>query len=221
MPVVRMLPAGIRLEVPRGTRLIDAIRQAGLPIAAPCGDELICAKCGLRIVEGSVDRESEAERTAKERNRVPAGYRLACALRVRGDLTVHADYWGPAPARAAALLLVDHGSRRPEAHEHLEWTAAQVRLRRPGLRVHVAHLELVPPTLSEALERCAAEGDTRVDVLPLFLIPGRHSTRDLPEQLASAAARHPGLAVRLLEPLGSRPEIADLILAAVTGEDPG
>jgi sirohydrochlorin ferrochelatase len=219
MPVVRMLPAGIRLEVPRGTRLTDAIRQAGLPIAAPCGDELICAKCGLRIVEGSVDRESEAERTAKERNRVPAGYRLACALRVRGDLTVHADYWGP--ARGAALLLVDHGSRRPEAHRHLEWTADQVRERRPGLRVHLAHLELVPPTIAEALGRCAAEGERRVDVLPLFLIPGRHSTHDLPEQLARAAEQHPGLSVRLLEPLGSRPEIAELILTALGGENPG
>jgi sirohydrochlorin cobaltochelatase len=221
MPVVRMLPAGIRLDVPRGTRLSDAIRQAGLPIAAPCGDELICAKCGLRIVEGSVDRESEVERTAKERNRVPAGYRLACALRVRGDLTVHADYWGPAPARAAVLLLVDHGSRRPEAHRHLEWTAEQVRRRRPGLRVHVAHLELSPPSVAEALARCAAEGERQVDVLPLFLIPGRHSTHDLPEQIARAAAEHPGVAVRLLEPLGNRPEIADLILASLAGEDPG
>src|SRR5688500_18335370 len=120
MPVVRMLPAGTRLEVPRGTRLTDAIRQAGLPIAAPCSDELICGKCGLRIIAGELDRESPVERSAKERNRIPAEYRLACALRVRGDLTVHADYWGPAPDRRRSLLLVDHGSRRPEAHHHLE-----------------------------------------------------------------------------------------------------
>ena len=218
MPVVRMLPAGIRLEVPRGTRLTDAIRQAGLPIAAPCGDELICAKCGLRVVEGDVDRESDVERRAKQRNRVAPDYRLACALRVRGDLTVRADYWGPAPGRRAALLLVDHGSRRPEAHRHLEWTAEQVRLGRPGLRVHVAHLELAAPSIAEALAGCAAEGERQVDVLPLFLIPGRHSTHDLPEQLARAAELHPGLSVRLLEPLGSRPEIAGLILAALGGE---
>ena len=141
MPVVRMLPSGIRIEVARGARLVDAIRQAGLPIAAPCGDELICAKCALRVVEGAVDREAPVESAAKARNRVAADYRLACALRVRNDLSVHADYWGPAE-RGAALLLVDHGSRRPEAHRHLEWTAEQVRQRRPGLRVHVAHLEL-------------------------------------------------------------------------------
>lgn len=221
MPVVRMLPSGLQIEVARGTRLSEAIRQAGLPIAAPCGDELICAKCALRIVDGQVDREAPVERAAKERNRVSPDYRLACAIRVRSDLSVHADYWGPAAERDAALLLVDHGSRRPEAHHHLEWTAEQVRLRRPGLRVHVAHLELVPPSIAEALARCAAEGERRVDVLPLFLIPGRHSTHDLPEQVARAAEQHPGLVVRVLEPLGSRPEIAELILAVLAGANPG
>lgn len=219
MPVVRMLPAEVEIEVAPGTRLSEAIRAAGLPIAAPCGDGLICAKCALRIVVGRPGPEAAVERAAKERNRVPPEYRLACAVRVRSDLTVHAAYWGP--VRSPALLLVDHGSRRPEAHRHLEWTAEQVRQRRPGLRVHLAHLELVPPTLAEALAHCAAEGERQVDVLPLFLIPGRHSTHDLPEQLARAAEQHPGLSVRLLEPLGSRPEIAELILAALTDENSG
>jgi sirohydrochlorin ferrochelatase len=82
----------------------------------------------------------------------------------------------------------------------------------------VAHLELAAPSVAEALARCAAEGEREVDVLPLFLIPGRHSTHDLPEQIALAAERHPELALRLLEPLGSRPEIADLILASLPGK---
>jgi sirohydrochlorin ferrochelatase len=218
MPVVHLLPSGIRLDVARSTRLSDAIRQAGLPIAAPCGDELICARCAVRILEGQVDREAPIERAAKERNRVPAEQRLACAVRVRSDLTVHTDYWGPLSGRAAALLIVDHGSRRPEAHRHLEWTAEQVRGRSPGLRVHLAHLELAAPSVADALARCAAEGEREIDVLPMFLIPGRHSTHDLPEQVQRAAELHPGLKIRLLEPLGSRPEIASLILAALEGE---
>jgi ferredoxin len=218
MPVVQLLPSGIRIDVARSTRLSDAIRQAGLPIAAPCGDELICAKCAVRILAGTVDREAPVERAAKERNRVAPEQRLACAVRVRSDLTVHAEYWGPLAARASTLLIVDHGSRRPEAHRHLEWTAEQVRARRPGLRVHVAHLELAAPSVGEALAHCAAEGEREVDVLPLFLIPGRHSTHDLPEQIQRAAELHPSLKIRLLEPLGSRPEIASLILAALEGE---
>jgi ferredoxin len=94
MPRLRFEPSAAEVVVPGGTRLIDAIRQAGLPIAAPCGDELICGKCGVRIVSGRVARESAVERDAKQRNRVPVEHRLACALRVREDLTVQADYWG-------------------------------------------------------------------------------------------------------------------------------
>ena len=72
----------------------NAIRDAGLPIASPCGDDLICAGCGVWIHEGRTAREAPVEADAKRRNRVPSGQRLACAVRVRDDLVVSADYWG-------------------------------------------------------------------------------------------------------------------------------
>jgi 2Fe-2S ferredoxin len=94
MPKIQFRPSGREIDVKRGTLLIEAIREAGLPIASPCGDDLICGKCGVRIVEGRVGRQAPVERNAKERNRVPDGQRLACAIRVRDDLVVTADYWG-------------------------------------------------------------------------------------------------------------------------------
>lgn len=93
MPTIRFLPKGVDLEVPKGTRLIDAVREAGLPIARACGDELVCAKCGVRIVSGRVAREAPVERRSKARNRIAPELRLACALRVSADLVVTADYW--------------------------------------------------------------------------------------------------------------------------------
>ncbi len=94
MPTLRFLPAGRELRVPRGTRLTEAIRQAGLPVAQACGEELICAKCGVRIVAGRVGRESAQEREMKQRNRVPPELRLACVIRVYDNLVLTADYWG-------------------------------------------------------------------------------------------------------------------------------
>jgi len=96
MPEIQFRPGGARIEVEPGTRLIDAIRSAGLPIASPCGDDLICGKCGVRIVSGEVSHEAKVERDAKLHNRVPIELRLACAIRVRHDLVVSADYWGSA-----------------------------------------------------------------------------------------------------------------------------
>ncbi len=111
-----------------------------------------------------------------------------------------------------ALLIVDHGSRRPEAHAHLEWLADRVRERAPGLRVYVAHLELAKPGIEDAIEGCARDGVTRLAVHPLFLAPGRHVADDIPARLQRAAERHPGLVIQLLDTLGSQAEVADLIL---------
>jgi adenylate cyclase len=93
VPRVRFQPQGIEREVAKGTRLIDAVREAGLPIARACGDDLVCAKCGVRILAGKVTREAAVERRTKARNRVDPELRLACALRVSGDLEISADYW--------------------------------------------------------------------------------------------------------------------------------
>jgi ferredoxin len=208
------MPSAATVEVPRGALLTDAIRAAGLPIATACGDELVCGRCGVRILRGKVAREKPVERAAKRRNRVPDDLRLACVIRVRGDLEVTADYWGPVPARRA-LILVDHGSRRAEAHAHAEWLAAQVRARRPDLAVHVAHLELAEPSIGQAVARAVAEGARELVIHPLLLVPGRHLGEDLPEQVRAATAGHAGLSVRITEPLGGQPGLADLILAAL------
>lgn len=113
------------------------------------------------------------------------------------------------------LVIVDHGSRKPEAHEHLERVAEAVRARAPELVVRVAHMELAEPDLAAALEACVEAGVDEIAVHPLFLVPGRHLSEDIPRLLAEAAERHPGVRVRLLEPVGSRPELAELILATL------
>lgn len=94
MPRLRLEPSGRAIDVPHGTRLIDAIRQAGLPIARACGDELLCALCGVHVLSGRISGESALERRVKARNRIDPELRLACALRVRDDLVISAEYWG-------------------------------------------------------------------------------------------------------------------------------
>jgi len=96
VPVVIFHPGGRSADVKKGTLLIDAVRRAGLPIASPCGDDLVCGRCGVRVLSGRVTREAPIERRAKLRNRVDGALRLACAVRVHDDLEITADYWGEA-----------------------------------------------------------------------------------------------------------------------------
>lgn len=94
----------------------------------------------------------------------------------------------------------------------LEALADLVRRETPGEVVHVAHLELAAPGIAEGVDACAADGVDDLVVHPYFLGPGRHTTRDIPEQVAAACARHPGLRYRISEPLGLHPGVVAAIL---------
>lgn len=114
-----------------------------------------------------------------------------------------------------AILLVDHGSRRPEANAQLETLAGELRARAPDRLVAVAHLELAEPTIAQAIDACVVAGATEVVVHPYFLSPGMHTSRDIPRIVAEAAARHPGLRARVSAPLGLHPKLVDVVLERV------
>lgn len=111
-----------------------------------------------------------------------------------------------------AIILIDHGSRRPGANDALEAAAAQVRALAPERFVAVAHMELSKPDLSAAVAACAGEGFREIVVVPWFLAHGRHSTEDIPRLAAAARAEHPGVTVRVARPLGPDPLLAELAL---------
>lgn len=114
-----------------------------------------------------------------------------------------------------AVLLVDHGSRRPEANEQLEALAARLRLRLPERLVLTAHLDLVPPDVGAGLAACAEAGATDVVVHPYFLGPGRHTREDIPRRVAEARARHPRMTIRISEPLGLHERILDVVVERI------
>lgn len=117
-----------------------------------------------------------------------------------------------------AIVLVDHGSRHADANAVLDGIAALLRRRLPECAVRVAHMELAPPDLAEAIEACIAEGAREIVVHPYFLAPGAHATHDVPAQAAAAAARHPDVSIQVSAPLGVHEGLVDAILARIEGE---
>jgi len=111
-----------------------------------------------------------------------------------------------------ALLIVDHGSRQPDANAALEQLAALVRRLRPGLHVHTAHMTQAQPDIAAGFECCVRDGATEVLVHPYMLSPGIHALEDIPRLAAECAARHPGVAFRVTPPLGMHNKLAEIVL---------
>jgi sirohydrochlorin ferrochelatase len=118
---------------------------------------------------------------------------------------------------ARAVVLVDHGSRRAEANEQLEELAARLREREPGTRVATAHLEVLAPSIADAIAECAGAGAREIVVLPWFLAPGRHTAEDIPRQVEAARRAHPGVEIRVGDALGLHPKLVDVALERIAG----
>jgi sirohydrochlorin ferrochelatase len=112
----------------------------------------------------------------------------------------------PKTDRAAprALIIVDHGSRRPDSNRLLEQTVAAfaTRFMAEFPIVEPAHMELAEPSIANAYARCVERGASLIICAPFFLGPGRHWTTDIPALLAGAATAHPHTTWHLAPPLG-------------------
>ena len=112
-----------------------------------------------------------------------------------------------------AVVLVAHGSRvaaANEAHQRLAALLAD----RPGIQVVAAFLELATPAIPEALDVAASAGEA-VLVLPYFLLPGAHTTRDIPELVESARDRWPAVRFDLLPHVGADDALIGLLAGQV------
>jgi len=110
-----------------------------------------------------------------------------------------------------AVVLFAHGSREPAWSEPFERLAQRLRERRPTTRVALAYLEIMRPALDEAVASLVAAGASEIVVAPLFLAPGGHVRRDLPQMIDALRARHPAVALRVLPTVGEAEPMLDAI----------
>jgi sirohydrochlorin ferrochelatase len=112
-----------------------------------------------------------------------------------------------------AILLIDHGSKRPEANHMLACMANLVQQLVGGEAVvEYAHMELAEPDIPAGFACAVGRGATEVIVFPYMLSPGKHSTSDIPRMVAEAAAAHPGVSFRVTAAFGVHEKLGELIL---------
>lgn len=118
-----------------------------------------------------------------------------------------------------AILLLAHGARDARWAEPFERVAGIVRLAAPERPSGIAYLEFLQPDLPTAARRLAAEGATRIRVVPLFFGRGGHLRESVPRLVTQTAASMPGVSLEVADPAGEDgavvQAIADYCLRAV------
>jgi sirohydrochlorin ferrochelatase len=110
------------------------------------------------------------------------------------------------------ILIVDHGSVRPEANEMLRCMANLLQtMAGPEVVVRFAHMELAEPDIAAGFTECVRAGANDVTVFPYMLSPGRHSTTDIPRLVSNAAKAFPHVVFSVTPAFGVHEKLAELI----------
>jgi len=113
------------------------------------------------------------------------------------------------------LIIIGHGSKLPHNRENLEKLAEILRKRSKFRTVEISFMVRNKPTIPEAIENLAKKGVSKIVLIPAFIAPGVHTTREIPE-LIELKEKEPFLKERGIElvygePLGSDERIAEII----------
>lgn len=92
MPKITIPQKNRIIEVELNSNLMNALIDAGLPVASSCGGDSVCSKCKVKVV-GAVNPADLVERDCLKRNKCDDDERLSCQIKVTSDLSVTTRYW--------------------------------------------------------------------------------------------------------------------------------
>ena len=120
-----------------------------------------------------------------------------------------------------ALLLIAHGSRRQASNDEVvalsEAIAQEMKDEYPIVRA--GFLEIVQPSITQAIDSCVQLGATEVFVVPFFLSKGRHVFEDVPAEVNKAREIHGQISIIITPHIGASPKMKDLIQELVINTD--
>jgi sirohydrochlorin ferrochelatase len=102
-----------------------------------------------------------------------------------------------------AVIILGHGSRRGGADETVKRVAAEVKKSGGPEIVEYAFLRYVKPAPQEALEYCIRQRVKKVVIVPFFMQPGAHVTKDIPAFVEKAKKEHPDIDIMTTDFVGS------------------
>jgi uncharacterized 2Fe-2S/4Fe-4S cluster protein (DUF4445 family) len=86
--IVDMQPVGRRVDIAKGSTVLEAAQSAGVGLVSLCGGEGWCESCLIRIAKGEINQPTQAELDYLEEDDLSAGFRLACQVTPMTDVRI-------------------------------------------------------------------------------------------------------------------------------------
>jgi uncharacterized 2Fe-2S/4Fe-4S cluster protein (DUF4445 family) len=137
--LVHFSPSGLKVEVEKGTILLDAAHRVGLYLSSICGGDGYCGKCKVAIDEGQFQTKPTGLLTTDE---VRDNMVLACQTKVLSDLMVTVP---TSHALETGRILIDS-----DAHRFSEMSGNEYGASFPfDPLVRKLYLEMTPPSVQD------------------------------------------------------------------------
>ncbi|WP_216226002.1 sirohydrochlorin chelatase [Polynucleobacter sp. MG-27-Goln-C1] len=101
-----------------------------------------------------------------------------------------------------AIVLFGHGARDARWREPFDRLASLWKAQHPNTLVEVAFLELMEPSLEQAIASQIATGVTEIVVVPVFFGQGGHLRNDFPVLLSACQKKFPGVTLSATPAVG-------------------
>lgn len=134
-----------------------------------------------------------------------------------------------------AILFVGHGSKDAEGNDQVRQFVNQMittinedgsRLQSATVRgggveqnavvepllIETCFLEFEPPTIAQGIHTCVAKGATRIDVIPIILLPAGHSKIHIPAAIDEAKLKYPHVTMTYGRPIGIHEEAINILV---------
>ena len=101
-----------------------------------------------------------------------------------------------------AIILFGHGARDARWREPFDRLAALWQAQHSGTPVELAFLEMMQPSLEEAVAGLSSQGADEITVVPVFFGQGGHLRNDFPVLLEECKAKYPAVQLRTTPAVG-------------------
>lgn len=115
------------------------------------------------------------------------------------------------------LILIGHGSKLPHNRDNLEHLAKILQERSSFKNVAISFMIRDKPTISEAIDAMANQDIKKIVLVPAFLAPGVHTTKEIPE-IIEIKDQESSLSTRGIELFYGEPIGADECIAVILEE---